>query len=56
MLSLHKCDAQSHYLTCPEYSDLRHGLDLNKMDNLVIYFKGLLEKREKAENNGSGHI
>ena len=39
---------------CPEYSELRNGLDLNKMDNLVTFFKKLLEQREKSEKNGSG--
>ena len=39
---------QSHCLTCPAWTEIREGLDMTKIDDLVIFFRKLLVEREKV--------
>ena len=39
---------QSHCTTCPAWSDLREGLDLSDINDLVIFFRKLLAERAKV--------
>ena len=40
---------QSHCVTCMEWEDIRVGLDMNNIDDLVVFFRKLLLEREKRE-------
>ena len=48
-----KCDdcnqdqvqTQSHCLVCPHWEELRIGLDLGKIEGMVIFFQRLLKER-----------
>ena len=39
---------QSHCLTCPGWTDIREGLDMQNIDDLVIFFRKLLAERAKV--------
>ena len=36
---------QNHCLICPERCDMRRGLDMSNLDNLVTYFEELLSDK-----------
>ena len=38
-------ELQGHVLDCPGYAELRDGLDLSKMKDLVIYFREVMVQR-----------
>ena len=48
-----KCDmcpdqmTQNHYVLCPERMIEREGLDMNNLDDFVIYFSNILDKRRQ---------
>ena len=44
-------ESQSHCLVCPRWDTIRNGLELHKLDDMVIFFQKLLVERLK---NGSG--
>ena len=39
---------QSHCLACPAWSGLREGLELSKIDDMVVFFRKLLVERSKV--------
>ena len=39
---------QSHCLTCPAWTEMRNGLDLSKISDLVVFFRKLLVERAKV--------
>ena len=39
---------QSHCVTCPAWSDVRQGLDMTNIDDLVVFFRKLLLERAKV--------
>ena len=39
-------DSQSHAMVCPEYADLRVSVDFTKDEDLVNYFRKVLERRD----------
>ena len=39
---------QSHCLTCPAWTEIREGLDMKNIDDLVIFFRKLLVERAKV--------
>ena len=41
---------QSHVIRCPAYADMRKGLNLEKNEDLVNYFRQVMLKRMKAKN------
>ena len=41
--------SQSHCMTCMEWAEIRVGLDMNNIDDLVVFFRKLLSEREKRE-------
>ena len=52
-----KCDScltqvetQAHVLTCPAYNKLREGLQLDKQDDLVKYYREVFMARDKKGN------
>ena len=45
-------ESQSHCVICPKWDNIRDGLQLMKMDDLVTFFKRLLVERNK-DGNGS---
>ena len=40
---------QSHCLECPAWEQLREGLNLKKIDDLVIFFRKMLAEMSKEE-------
>ena len=46
---------QSHCLTCPAWSDLREGLELTKISDLVSFFRKLLVERTKVSSQTASH-
>ena len=40
---------QSHCLVCPAWEEIREGLDLGKMDDLVVFFRKLLVERLRSD-------
>ena len=38
---------QNHCVSCPERQEDRTGLDMNNLDDLVIYFTNILDKRRR---------
>ena len=48
---------QSHCLVCPEWEEIRTGLELDKMEDLVQFFQKLLveqAKRKKSKKSKTG--
>ena len=39
---------QSHCLTCPAWTEMRNGLDLSKISDMVVFFRKLLVERAKV--------
>ena len=39
---------QDHCLTCTEWTQMRDGLDVTNIDDLVIFFRKLLVELEKV--------
>ena len=44
---------QSHCLTCTAWVELREGLDLTNIKDLVIFFRKLLVERSKVKETAS---
>ena len=42
-------DYQSHSMECPAYNDLRVGLDMKKDQDLVAFFRMVMERRSEKE-------
>ena len=42
-------DTQAHCLICPAWETVRTGLDLSDIEDLVTYFRRVLEGRSKKE-------
>ena len=40
---------QSHCVVCPAWQELRVGLDLTDIRDLVMFFRKLLEERTKLD-------
>ena len=40
---------QSHCLTCPAWSEIREGLELTKIEDLVVFFRKLLVERLRSD-------
>ena len=40
---------QSHSMECPAYNDLRVGLDMKKDQDLVAFFRMVMERRSEKE-------
>ena len=40
---------QSHCMVCPAWEELRVGLDMTDIKDLVMFFRWLLEERAKLE-------
>jgi hypothetical protein len=41
--------SQSHCLDCPAWAEIRKGLDLTKIKDLVVFFRKLLAERTRLE-------
>ena len=41
--------SQSHCLACSAWTDIRMGLDMTRIEDLVVFFKKLLVEREKVK-------
>jgi hypothetical protein len=39
---------QSRCLTCPEWTEICEGLDMTKIDDLVVFFRKLLVEKDKV--------
>ena len=44
-------ESQSHCVICPKWDNIRDGLQLMKMDDLVTFFQRLLVERNKDGNS-----
>ena len=44
-------DSQAHCVICPTWVYLRINLDMENIDNVLMYFKRVLEGREEKEEN-----
>ena len=42
-------DYQAHSMTCPAYDDLREGLDMEKDQDLVSYFRMIMKRRSEED-------
>ena len=42
-------DTQSHVLQCMEYEDLREDMDMKKDDDMIKYFRKVLNRRMKEQ-------
>ena len=40
-------ESQSHCLVCPRWDNIMNGLELHKLDDMVIFFQKLLVERLK---------
>ena len=45
---------QSHCLECPEWGDIRKGLDVKNINDLVKFFQILLAERAKKNEDVNG--
>ena len=45
-------ETQSHCIVCPRWEDIRSGLELTRIDDMVVFFQKLLMERMKDK---SGH-
>ena len=43
--------SQSHCAVCPAWEEQRRGLNLSKVEDLVIFFRKMLLEKEKREQN-----
>ena len=41
--------SQSHCLECPAWTDIREGLDLSNIMDLVVFFRKMLDERARLE-------
>ena len=46
--SNNEIQTQSHCLVCPKWDSFRSGLEMNKLDDLVIFFQRLLMKKQRG--------
>ena len=44
-----KIMTQDHCLECPAWEELRRGLEMSNIDDLVVFFRKLLVERAKVE-------
>ena len=44
---------QAHCKVCPAWEDIRQGLDMGNILDLVKFFQGMLGKMEKIKKKGS---
>ena len=42
-------DYQAHSMECPSYDDLREGLDMDKDQDLVTFFRKVMDRRSEEE-------
>ena len=42
-------ESQSHCVVCPQWQDIRSGLKVDKLSDLVIFFQRLLMERNKTK-------
>jgi hypothetical protein len=42
-------DYQAHSMECPSYDDLREGLDMDKDQDLVSFFRKVMDRRSEEE-------
>ena len=46
-------ETQSHCIECPRWESSRLGLDVEKLEDMVIFFQKLLIERSKEHGSGS---
>ena len=47
-------ETQSHCLICPKWKDIRNGLELDKIEGMVVFFQRLLVERSKEKIGSQG--
>ena len=47
-------ETQSHCVTCPKWQDIRMGLDMNKIEDLVTFFQRFLTEKVKCRTGSQG--
>ena len=47
-------ETQSHCLVCPRWEDIRRGMDLTKIEDMVVFFQKLLTERMKEKSGSHG--
>jgi hypothetical protein len=47
-------ETQTHCFTCPKLQDIRTGLDMNKMEDLVTFFQRFLTEKVKGRTGSLG--
>ena len=47
-------ETQSHCDTCPKWEDIRTGLDMNKLEDMVTFFQRFLTERVKGRTGSLG--
>jgi hypothetical protein len=47
-------EAQSHCIVCPRWEDICFGMELTRIDDMVVYFQKLLMERMKEKYGSQG--
>ena len=47
-------ETQSHCLICPKWTEIRNGLELDKIEGMVVFFQRLLVERSKEKIGSQG--
>ena len=51
---MEEIQTQAHCLICTEWEDIRRGLDLSRMEDLVHFFQQLLKRRMNDKSGSRG--
>ena len=46
-------ETQTHCLVCPQWEDIRHGLDLTKIEDMATLFQRLFVERAKQKDGSN---
>ena len=47
-------ETQSHCIVCPRWDSIRSGLELSKIEDMVVFFQKLLAERMREKNGSQG--
>ena len=47
-------ETQSHCIVCPRWESIRSGLELTKMDDMVVFFQKILAERMREQTGSKG--
>ena len=47
-------ETQGHCLVCPRWEDIRRGMDLTNIEDMVVFFQKLLKEKMKEKSGSQG--